>query len=225
MATLKDSGVLGNLVVSNQINAKNIKKNGSDVISISDIGTGFDTSGVKINNLVTATEIEVATTDSPQNTDMPIIEFVSLTGQKADGTTVKSFKYANFGTDGITVFKFKRIGGGPLKPGDELELCDMRLVTWGGSRNPKRKMRRSKYIHKTITDETDYILVEASLEDINNAFAHNNKENLYYFRIGRDVKKDDGTLITRSFSNYIPKHITINAGYETNLDGSLLNIY
>ena len=49
MATLKDSGVLGNLVVSNQINAKNIKKNGSDVISTSDIGTGLSLSGTKFN--------------------------------------------------------------------------------------------------------------------------------------------------------------------------------
>lgn len=49
MATLKDSGVLGNLVVSNQINAKNIKKNGSDVISTSDIGTGLSLSGTKIS--------------------------------------------------------------------------------------------------------------------------------------------------------------------------------
>lgn len=54
MATLKDSGVLGNLVVSNQINAKNIKKNGSDVISTSDIGTGLSLSGTTIN-LKTAT--------------------------------------------------------------------------------------------------------------------------------------------------------------------------
>lgn len=49
MATLKDSGVLGNLVVSNQISAKNIKKNGSDVISTSDIGTGLSLSGTTIN--------------------------------------------------------------------------------------------------------------------------------------------------------------------------------
>ena len=58
MATLKDSGVLGNLVVSNQINAKNIKKNGSDVISTSDIGTGLSLSGTKFNvNVLSETEI------------------------------------------------------------------------------------------------------------------------------------------------------------------------
>ena len=58
MATLKDSGVLGNLVVSNQIIAKNIKKNGSDVISASDIGTGLSLSGTTISvNTLSETEI------------------------------------------------------------------------------------------------------------------------------------------------------------------------
>lgn len=58
MATLKDSGVLGNLVVSNQISAKNIKKNGSDVISTSDIGTGLSLSGTTFNvNTLSETEI------------------------------------------------------------------------------------------------------------------------------------------------------------------------
>lgn len=58
MATLKDSGVLGNLVVSNQINAKNIKKNGSDVISTSDIGTGLSLSGSTVNvNTISTNEI------------------------------------------------------------------------------------------------------------------------------------------------------------------------